>query len=189
MIDRYVLVPCGMAALVIGAGPLAAQDTGADPYGECARISEDAARLACFDATYVRESALASQRVEEEKEATEDSFGFNENELRQREAERAAEVAASAPQSAEVPGAVAAAQQPEPAFEGIRATITEVLTDRRGERVIMLSNGQIWRTTAVKSYRGSVREGWVVEITEGTMGGYRMKFEDRRGFLGVRRVR
>ena len=64
-----------------------------------------------------------------------------------------------------------------------------MLTDQRGNYVILLDNGQMWRSTAAKNYRGSIRPGWKVEIKEGKFAGYRLTIEGKTGFLGVERIR
>lgn len=59
---------------------------------------------------------------------------------------------------------------------------------RSGQVTLELDNGQVWRTTAVGGLR-RFRQGDAVTVTEGKMGGHRLKIEGSNGFRGVVRVR
>ncbi|ANY21328.1 hypothetical protein A6F68_02839 [Tsuneonella dongtanensis] len=170
------------ASLAILATSSAAKDREPSPYEPCSRIEDNAARLQCFDATYAREEALVAAKESKKREDAVENFGFSEADIEKRER-------AARPDSAERQASAAVSTETPMDGKAIQATITEVLTDQRGNHVLLLDNGQIWRSTAAKNYRGSVRAGWKVEIKEGKFAGYRLTFEGKTGFLGVERVR
>lgn len=71
----------------------------------------------------------------------------------------------------------------------LRAIVSLVDEDMRsGAVTLQLDNGQVWRTTAVGGLR-RFRQGAQAIITEGSMGGYRLRVEGSNGFRGVVRVR
>ena len=152
----FSLAACALFALSVPA-----QAQGDDPYADCAATTDDAARLACFDATYARQQVvLAQQEVREERER-EEVFGF-------READDALERA-----DEEV---------------NLTATVTEVLRGARRSQVVLLDNGQLWREIDGSTLRNRIREGWVANITRHWSGAYEMRFEDRTGYLRVTRI-
>lgn len=178
-ISRLALV----ATLALAPAGAMGQGQQASPYEPCSRIVDNAARLQCFDATYARETTLAVQREVERKEEVVENFGFSEAQVEERaREERQAQVAAGATPPAT---AIGVAED----GESLTGTVKEVFTDQRNNYVVMLDNGQIWRSTAAKNYRGSIRPGWKVQIKEGKFAGYRMTFEGKTGFLGVERIR
>lgn len=71
----------------------------------------------------------------------------------------------------------------------LRATVSIVDEDLRfGGVTLQLDNGQVWRTTGVGGLR-RFRPGDQAIITEGNMGGYRLRIEGGNGFRGVVRAR
>lgn len=150
-------------------------------------------RLACFDRTYAQETEIIAERVEEKRQRTVADFGLSPkqiNEREERESERAAQAVTSAPANNDSSSEAVAAAPAQQAEDGqITTTVTEVLTDALGNYVLILDNGQMWRSTSNKTFRGRIRTGWSVTIRKIWSGGFRMKIEDKRGFLGVVRIR
>ena len=149
------------AAAISLAHPAAAQD-GADPYGACAQIEDDAARLACFDRTYSAQLIETAEREEVEEERREEVFGFRDEDAA---LERAQEEAT------------------------LTAQVAEVLQGARRSQVLMLDNGQLWREITGSTLRNRVREGWNATVTQHWSGAYEMRFEGRSGYLRVARMR
>ena len=152
----------------------------------------------CFDRTYANETAVIADRVEAERKVEAEAFGLTPKQIRERNESVAAvpsatasvAVTASAPTvsaQAAAPAATAAADASNEAK--VTSAVAEVLTDGVGNHVIILENGQMWRSTSNKSFRGRVKAGWKVEIVKIWSGGYRMTFADKTGFLGVSRMR
>lgn len=75
---------------------------------------------------------------------------------------------------------------PLPELKAIVSLVDENM--RSGAVTLQLDNGQVWRTTAVGGLR-RFRQGSQAIITEGSMGGYRLRIEGSNGFRGVVRVR
>ncbi|MCF8882452.1 hypothetical protein L5849_07050 [Erythrobacter sp. SN021] len=173
----------GAAALgVIGvmmAGSAAYAQT-QSAYALCSQIEDDAARLACFDETYARETTLTATAVEKAEETRVEEFGLSGE---QRRARREAEsVAMPAP----APASGAEATQEGAALS---SRVREVFTDDARREIILLENGQIWRAKSNRSLRGGIRAGWTAELSRSWSGGYRMKFNERSGFLSVERIK
>ncbi len=184
-----------------------AQEPRQDIYARCAQIADDRERLACFDSTYANERAIMAERAETERKVEADGFGLTPKQLRERD-DRAVASPLSAPAGA-LANANAPAAAPGTAATGtsestgpaptalanaasdikVVSIVTEVLTDGLGNHVIILENGQMWRSTSNKSFRGRVKAGWKAEVTKVWSGGYRMTFTDKTGFLGVSRMR
>ena len=103
------------AALI--AAPAAAQDAD-DPYSSCAAITDNAQRLACFDATYAAQRVVIAERAEAEEQAREEVFGFREEDAMLEDANDEST---------------------------LTVTVTEVLQGARRSQVLLLDNGQLWR--------------------------------------------
>ncbi|MFN3473122.1 MAG: hypothetical protein ACK4ZW_03655 [Blastomonas sp.] len=138
---------------------------------QCRTISENAARLACFDrqvaafaeAQETGEVIVAERRVVEQ--ARESAFGLSVGE------------------STLLRG---------PDGEPLK-TLSSKITDLRtlpgsGRVVIALENGSRWEQTDPPSFIFSPRTGQMLVIDRGAMGGYRAKVEGRTGFTRVRRI-
>lgn len=169
-------------ALAALAAPAAAQQ--ADPYADCAATVDDAARLACFDATYQEQIGVRAEaerrRIEEERLA----------EQRRIEEERLAEQRAIEAARAEEERRIAEYGLPdaEEADMEIRSEVLDVFTDGLGKALVTLENGQIWREVGGSSMRNAPSSG-VATVEKHWSGAYTMRFEGRRGFLRVERYR
>lgn len=152
-----------MSFSVALAVPVQAQDAQRDdPYASCAALTDDAARLACFDTTYASQRVVIAEQLEQEEARREEVFGFRDED---RAIERAAEEVA------------------------LTATVSEVLQGERRSQVVMLDNGQLWREIDGSTLRNRVREGWVATISRHWSGAYEIRFEGRTGYLRVARMR
>ena len=152
--------PAAALALLAATIPAAAQD---DPYASCAVLTEDdAARLACFDATYTRQQVVQAEEAAEREAVREEVFGFRRQER---------ELAQSGDDAT------------------ITATVAEVLEGARRSQVLLMDNGQLWRESDGSTLRNRVREGWTAQISRHWSGAYEMRFEGRSGYLRVARVR
>lgn len=162
-----------------------------DPYAPCSRIADEQERLACFDRTYAAQAALRADDAEEERA----EFGFTDTQLSRRESEAsdsgvpaAAEAGEALPADSTMDVGTVAADADDAADE-VTSSVVEVFEDGARRAVILLANGQVWRATSNSNFRRRVRAGWNATIVRSLTGGYRLKFEGQRGFLGVSRVR
>lgn len=72
----------------------------------------------------------------------------------------------------------------------LQATVSQADEDlRRGSVVLTLDNGQAWQLLSDGGLQMSFRPGMTVVISEGRMGGYRLRVPDKTGFRGVLRIR
>ncbi len=162
-----------MAAAAGFAGAAQAQPAAIEPFRQCAAITDNAERLACFD----RAVLTANQLVTRERQRSREDFGrtdFQREQLARQEQTEARE------QGRPV------ISEPEPVSS--TAKLKEMLRDAAGRRIFLLENGQLWRETANSSLRGSVRSGETVKIERGSLSGFRLTVTGRAGFVGVRRV-
>lgn len=163
-----------------------AQDIPASAFEPCTNIADNTQRLACFDETYARETAIAVEREEEEQRRAVEDFGLSAVQINEREAEQGESGPAVASVENHSTSAVATVEGD---ADSVNSTVVEVFSDAARRQVILLANGQMWRSTSNKSFRGRIRPGWTATIRKNWSGGYRLKFEGQRGFLGVSRVR
>ncbi|QZH75965.1 MAG: hypothetical protein JY451_05145 [Erythrobacter sp.] len=155
MTSRLLALPL----LLLFAAPAAAQD---DPYAACAAMESDAERLACFDATYARQSVVIAERAEQAAEQREEVFGFRASD---ENIERDA------------------------TDNSVTATVTEILQGARRSQVVLFDNGQLWREIDGSTLRNRVRVGWVGTISRHWSGAYEIRFEEGSGYLRVERMR
>lgn len=160
--------------ILVGNIPTAFADPLVDPFRACGKITDNTARLACFDQalqTLDQRQAVVRETSREQAEA---DYGRKKFETSASSATEKEDARAAAPVS----------------VDELKSKIVEVFVQNvTGRHMIVLENGQLWRETSVSSFRGTVRPGMQATISEGAIGGYRMKFEGKSGFLGVTRVK
>lgn len=167
---------------MFAASPGQAQDD--DPYAACAATQDDAARLACFDATFIEQRGVraeAEQRRIEEERTAEQRCIEEERLARQRAAEEA---------RLEEERRIAEYGMPDSEEQDmvINAEVQDLFTDSTGRALVTLSNGQIWREVGGSSMRNPLSSG-MASVESHWSGAFTMRFEGRRGFLRVRRYR
>ena len=140
--------------------PANAQDSD-DPYAPCVAMTDDAARLACFDATHADQQVVIAQQEEVAEERREEVFGFREQDAVLEDANDEST---------------------------LTVTVTEVLRGAQRSQVLLLDNGQLWREISGSTLRNRPREGWQGTISRHWSGAYEIRFEGRRGYLRVARV-
>lgn len=162
----FVLI--GTASAQQAGGPAAASS----PYAKCGAITDDSARLACFDETLAGESTRLAKQEAEQEERAEEQFGLTPAQVRAR-AEAAGEEA--------------------PVAEGgaVLATVLEVYVESRTRlRRFLLDNGQLWaEANASTSMRRNPKSGQQVMISDGPFGSFQLRVEGKNGFLRVKRLR
>lgn len=132
----------------------------------CLGIASDKERLTCYDATMGRAKTVASTPdLPEPKPVVTPEQVFGAESLRRPKEVREAEQA-----------------------QTLEATIEEILTAARGELVLILSNGQIWRQNEVQTLP-PVKVGDPVEIKRGVLGSYRMTLKKQYRTINVRRIK
>ncbi|WP_421990287.1 hypothetical protein [Qipengyuania sp.] len=189
---KLAILGCTAVVAVFPASHVVAQDTADnDPYATCAALTDDPARLSCFDETYARQKVVIAKREEQERVRTVEDFGLSDIQIRERDAELAAENPPSPDAGSVSTEVVSAPVRPADVDddESITSTVVEVFEDGARRQVVLLANGQLWRETSNSSWRGTIRSGWEATVRKHWSGGYRLKFGNRRGFLGVTRIR
>ena len=167
---RFIAPVLALTPVLFLTAPAFAQEAD-DPYAACAALPDNAARLSCFDTTYAAQGPVRERNAEVTRVET---FG-----LSNRAAERAAERAAGPESEA----------QAEPEFT-LAALVSEAFVDGLGKQVLLLDNGQLWRETPGSTMRNALpRQGWQASISQSWSGAYQMRFEGKRGYLQVMRVR
>jgi len=194
----------------VASSPLfAAPDDPLSTFEACEGIDGDSDQLACFRETLARLKAGGSGtampspddipataeremtrhlgeehevRVQEAREAAMQEFGLDEKTKQVLNAEPPTE-RIEAPAETSVRELKEASREP----QSLLATITKVRRTAFGKIVATLDNGQVWRETDGSYYRGSVRAGKAVVISQRALGGYQMKIGDQPGVVLVRR--
>jgi hypothetical protein len=172
----FLAVGCFAAGLLTTMPVQAAEeDDMLDPFRTCGEIVGETERLACFDRALASANAWAVERRDQRRLRTVDDFGFSATQLASRDD--------SSRSNAE---GVTPAENP----DQIASPIVEIFSDRGGGRVFLLENGQVWRQAGIATLTGFIRAEGVATVSRGGFGGgYRLRIEGRKGFVGVVRVR
>ena len=160
----------------------------------CARLIDDAARLACYDsqmAVIDREAAAqieqrkkeAAIRAEEEKRLAAQRAA-EEKKLAE---ERAAQAKLDAFGASNLPPERQPVQKADEMRE-LRAKVELVSFDPFGNAVLMLDNGQTWQQMELQKLP-RIKIGDEVEINKGAIGGYRLTILRMNRTIPVRRRR
>lgn len=177
----FIVLALGLA-LPAYADPLTALKT-------CATIDNDAARLACFDKEMIAIDSVAAQAAKERAVAL---AAKTKADVIRIEAERVAEASRVLQAKKDSFGAeqLAATQRAKDQSDvkELDATIVEVLTNALGDFTLVLDNGQIWKQTESATLP-PVRNGDVVRIKKGLIGGFRLTFVKMGRTVSVRRFR
>lgn len=183
-VPRIALISAAALPLLIAA-PVYADDDDETlkRFRECGSLSDDAARLSCFDAALSSAAAAQQAHQEQRRRRTVEDFGLSATQVEERY-ERALRRAEQSGGSADD---VAELAPPEP--QEVTSPVAELLTGGSRRRVFLLENGQIWREGSNSSLRGRIRIGSNATISRGGIGGYRLRVEGRTGFVSVIRVR
>lgn len=172
-----------IAVIALGAPPAFAQEAPLDNVYACAAKTDNAERLACYDAavaglkqaqTSGGVAVVARSQIEAaEKEA----FGFSQPSL--------SELARSA-NKMPAPGAAAAP----PPQELDRVTLTVKALERRpdGTYRFTMENGQVWEQIDGNELGKTLRAPVTAEIKKGAIGSYMLKVGDRAS-VRVRRIK
>lgn len=132
----------------------------------CVGIASDKDRLGCYDTAMGRaKPVVATTDLPEPKPTVTPEQAFGSENLRRPKEEREAEQS-----------------------QALEATIQEILTAARGELVLILDNGQIWRQNEAISLP-PVRVGDPVVIKRGLLGSYRMTLKKQYRTINVRRIK
>ena len=155
--------PQFMATMLVWTSLLAVENSIAHDVGHCVQISDDAARLACFDAATSTQSKAIDTDYATESESSRVAASERSTQSEQAEA---------APQAATV----------DTAF-----TVSRVRQQPHGEHVVYLDNGDVWRESQASRYF-PVAAGDSVTIKKRRFGGYRLIAPNGKAFT-VQQVR
>ncbi|WP_166430477.1 hypothetical protein [Polymorphobacter arshaanensis] len=147
-----------------------------DTLVSCARMANNAKRLACYDAAVATisndaKAATAQREAEMAVLAAE-----------QAKADEAAKKAAFGGER------LARGQVPAGTITRVDAKVTEVLTASDGMAVLVLDNGQMWRQTTGVALP-PVRNGDVVVITVASMGSFQAELVRQHRAFKVKRIK
>lgn len=142
---------------------------------ECGLITDDGARLRCFDGLLPEARKTEDQRRTEAAAKAKADFGLTATQ-RSEAVEREPE---------EKRKKIRIAQE-----ENLRidATITNLDISRYGT-IFVLDNGQTWQTTSYGQLNTVPRIGQKVKVISGGLGGYRLTLEGKTSEVGVKRLK
>ncbi|MEE4210423.1 MAG: hypothetical protein V2I43_14310 [Parvularcula sp.] len=200
-----------VGAFVIFGLAITAAQVSDDALSRCAVMTDDRARLACFDEAVrpLRESALAEAAARDRTEqarADEARLRAAERDLEaaRREAEearnraRAAEAALAAKEAAEESterqrfGSRFDSKEREEEIKEISGGVESVTFDPYGMVTVTLENGQVWEQLDADSRKLSTFDADRAEdatVERGILGSYRMRLEPLGKSIRVRRVK
>ncbi|HTQ13400.1 MAG TPA: hypothetical protein VMH86_05945 [Rhizomicrobium sp.] len=180
-----------------GAALAGARDDVLEKLGECARISDDKDRLACYDALSPRvKDALATPPATLDHAPTKDEqkswFGFDigslfgsGTEAKQTTPQQFGQE--STPQAKREQSAIETTE-----VDSITAGVTDYSYNPFGKFIVFLDNGQVWRQQEGESDRahfsGDPKDNKVT-ITRGAFGSYNLAINDSHHQFKVVRVK
>lgn len=172
---KSVLLSGGLlGALGLLSPELHAQDMAADVL-RCGAMTDDGARLRCFDALLPEASKSEEQRLAEAEAKAEREFGLTA-------AQRSEKIKREHPDKKE--------RRRIAHEENLRveAAIADLDISPYGT-VFVLDNGQAWQTTSFGSMNTVPHIGQKVTVESGPLGGYRLTLEGKTREVGVKRVK
>ena len=198
---RAIAVTLGLLAVASGPALAGPRDDVLDAMGKCATLTDNKARLDCYDAVAPRlrdalnrpPEALSHPPTEEEQKSW---FGFNLDGLFGSNGTPPAvqttpgQFGADKLAAKEAPAAEGAAQpeQPKP-IESITATVTDYSINPFGRFIVFLDNGQVWKQIDADVAHFSKGGSNTVMIERGMMGSYNMHINDGNHVYKVTRVK
>lgn len=152
------------------------------PFDQCKELQDDGKRLACFDsALAVARTAVTAERDARRQRRKED-FGLSALQIESQDAT----IAKSDPQ--EATKRKSEREEIEPST--IVSVLSDVLVSRAtNKQTFLLENGQLWRETSNGGLKLRPKAGQNVTISKSTLGGFKLRAQNKKGFLFVRRIR
>lgn len=152
------------------------------PFQQCKDLQDDSKRLSCFDSALAEARTTVTAERNARQQRRKEDFGLtapqieaqdrnlaqtNPEEVKQRQSER---------------------EEIEPSK--IISILSDVLVSRTtNKQTFLLENGQLWRETSSSVIKLRPKAGQTITISKSTLGGFKLKAENKKGFLNVRRVR
>lgn len=190
----------GLLAVFSAAAVAGPRDDVLAAMGKCAAMTDDKARLDCYDAVAPRLRDALNQPPETlshppTKEEQESWFGFN-----------LGSIFGTSPKTQTTPQQFGADQIPEPAapsagtetaaapeaIDSINATLTDYSFTPFGKFIIFLDNGQVWRQIQGDSERAHFSKAAAdntITIERGAIGSYNLRINDSNKIFKVTRVK
>lgn len=171
MVRKLVTISCPILLLASPSLAAAPEEAVLRPFEECAKIGGSDERLQCYDAAVQRARSIAETNIASREVQRKEEFGLS---APRRETEEAPERANGL----------------EDGLTEINAAITETYSDaRRGSRLFILENGQIWQESSRGTLGRTPKAGSIAIIRKGGFGGYQLRVKDRNGFTYVKRLK
>jgi hypothetical protein len=177
-------------ALIWSGGAVGAQTSLSEDLKSCLAITDDSARLACYDQKVAALDAAAAKMATERKE----SAAARQRALAAKtEADRKAADVLAAKNKVDAFGAEALpadrrAADADDSVDQLDGTITEVFFSPLKEIIVALDNRQMWRQTDGTALP-PVRAGDKVVIKKRMLSGYRLTLVRQRRTIDVKRYR
>lgn len=175
MIKSVVLTGSLFGALgLLSPAELHAQDMAGDML-RCGTITDDGARLRCFDALLPEANKSEEQRRAEAEAKVKQEFGLTA-------VQRSEKIKREHPEKKE--------RERIKLEENLRvdAAIADLDMNAYGT-VFVLDNDQVWQTTSFGSLTTVPRIGQKVTVESGPLGGYRLTLEGKTREIGVKRIK
>lgn len=195
--NRLLFAAAAVAVCQFGTAQASPRDDVLKGLQQCATITDDKARLACYDAL-VRPAQIALARPPEPQEVThtptkeeqESWFGFDISSLF-----GASPSQQTTPQqfgSENLPATKQKEEQAKVEVDSISATVAEYAFNPFGKFIVVLDNGQVWRQQegdADHARFHKVPKDNKVTISRGFIGSYNLTINDSDKVYKVERVK
>jgi len=202
VVNLRLIAVTSLGLLALAAPPAIAgtRDDVLEAMGKCATLTDDKARLSCYDAVAPRlRDALATPPATLDHKPTADEqkswFGFdigswfgNNNPPPQGQTTPQQFGADRLPPPPPPATGASAAAPPQPEeIDSITAAVTEYSFNAFGKFIVFLDNGQVWKET--EADRANFHAGDSVTIERGAFGSYNLHINDNNKVYKVTRVK
>ncbi len=206
MVNLRLVAVTSLGLLALASAPVFAgtRDDVLEAMGKCAALTDDKARLSCYDAVAPRlRDALNTPPAALDHTPTEDEqkswFGFNIGDIfgsstapaKQTTPQQFGADKIPAPPPPAVSATASTATTAAPAepqeIDSITAGVTEYSFNPFGKFIVFLDNGQVWKET--DSDPAHFRSGDSVTIERGLLGSYNLHINDSSKVFKVTRVK
>lgn len=189
----------GLLAVISAAAQAGPRDDVLAAMGQCAALTDDKARLACYDglAPRLRDALNVPPQTLDHpptKEEQQSWFGFNLGSWFGGSTPPAAQTTPQQFGADKVPtpppaAGESAAPPPPEQIESITAAVTDYSFNPFGKFIVFLDNGQVWREIDPDLAHFNKGGANTVTIERGMMGSYNMRINDGNKIYKVTRIK
>lgn len=133
------------------------------PFQQCSSIQNPSDKLACFEVALEKEEERLDEIEQNRKKNAAGQFGLPDRQNSIRENNPHTE-------------------------DKVETTLKDVFLDQAKKRVFLLENGQVWKEMSNSTLRVPLHAGTLISIQKGGIGGYRLRADEKTGYVAVSRI-